>query len=338
MRLPAEWERQQAVLLSWPHENTDWKDILDEVTECFINIVLSILKYAHVIIVAPSAEIPRKMLEMRSSNKTDLSKIHYFSVATNDTWARDFGMICTIENDIVFANDFKFNGWGLKFPACFDNCINRAIFPKKTNAVYINRLNFVLEGGSIDVDGVKTLMTTTECLLSPNRNGEFCKREIERRLRGFFGIERVIWLEHGALEGDDTDSHIDTLARFLPEGMIAYSSCDRTSDSHYHELKLMEEELSLLNEYKLLALPIPNPIFDESGNRLPATYANFLIINRGVLVPVYGDSHYDKIAVSRLKNTLPDYDIIPIDCRALIKQHGSLHCVTMQIPEGVFDL
>lgn len=338
MRLPAEWEPQQAVLLSWPHENTDWSDMLEEVTECFINIVFSILKFADVIIVAPEVDLPQKTIELRSNNEIDLSKIHYYSVQTNDTWARDFGMICTIEDDIVYANDFKFNGWGLKFPACFDNCITRAVFPGNSNAHYVNRLNFVLEGGSIDVDGAETLMTTSECLLSLNRNGEFTKQDIENRLKQFFGSDRVIWLEHGALEGDDTDSHIDTLARFLPGGIIAYSSCDRTGDSHYNELKLMEEELRQYSEYRLLPLPIPNPIYDESGCRLPATYANFLIIDGGLLLPVYGDAYYDNIAISRLKEALPEYEVIPIDCRALIKQHGSLHCVTMQIPHGVFDL
>lgn len=338
-RLPAEWEQNKYVILSWPHEATDWAYMIDEVTHCFIQLTKSISKYAIPLIVAPDVSLVANTLR----GFVDIENLILVEIPTNDTWARDFGMLCTVNSKgDVRINDFKFNGWGLKFPACKDNLITLRMKEKGIfgpNSEYVNKLNFVLEGGSIDVDGEGTLMTTSNCLLSPNRNGASTKEEIEDELKSTFGCSRVLWVDHGDLEGDDTDSHIDTLARFLPNGGIAYTACDRPNDSHYEELKLMEEQLkefrSLKEEpYSLVELPIPEAIYDEEGFRLPATYANFLIINNAILMPVYGDEKYDKIAVERIKAAMPLYDIVTVDCRALIKQHGSLHCVTMQLPPG----
>ncbi len=338
-RLPAEWEPNEYVMLSWPHEASDWAYMLDEVIHCYIEISKAIVRYAHLIIVAPDVSLAANSLK----GFVDLDKVVFIEIPTNDTWARDFGMLCTVSaTGEVRINDFKFNGWGLKFASCEDNLITSRLVGKGLGgkkAEYANRLNFVLEGGSIDVDGEGTLMTTSHCLLSPNRNGASTKKEIEEVLKEAFGCGRVLWMDHGDLEGDDTDSHIDTLARFLPGNVIAYSACDRRDDSHYTELKLMEEELSKFTTlegkpYRIIGLPIPNAIYDESGARLPATYANFLLINGAVILPVYGDDKYDKIAVEKIKAAMPLYDIVTVDCRALIKQHGSLHCVTMQIPAG----
>lgn len=338
-RLPAEWEPNEYVMLSWPHKGTDWAYMLDEVTHCYVDISKAIMKHARLIIVAPDVSLAANTLK----GFVDTEKIVFVEIPTNDTWARDFGMLCTVaQNGNVHINDFKFNGWGLKFAACEDNLITRRMMEKgmKSNrSEYVNRLNFVLEGGSIDVDGTGSLMTTSNCLLSPNRNGESSKEEIETVLKDAFGCSRVLWLDHGDLEGDDTDSHIDTLARFLPGNVIAYTACDRKDDSHYQELKLMEEQLAGFcntdgQPYTLVPLPIPEAIYDEAGERLPATYANFLIINGAVLMPVYGDSKYDRIAEEALKAAMPEHDIVTVNCRALIKQHGSLHCVTMQVPSG----
>lgn len=338
-RLPAEWEPNEYVILSWPHAATDWAYMLDEVTHCFIQLSKTISKYAKLLIVAPDVSLVANQLKGFVNNEN----IIFAEMPTNDTWARDFGMICTVGSDgLIQVNDFKFNGWGLKFPACKDNLVTRGILEKGLlgdNTEYANRLNFVLEGGSIDVDDERTLMTTSNCLLSPNRNGASTKDEIEIILKKYLGCTRILWVDHGDLEGDDTDSHIDTLARFLPGHVIAYTACDRTEDIHYGELKLMEEQLRGFctidgNPYTLVDLPIPEAIYDEDGYRLPATYANFLIINRAVIIPVYGDTRYDKLAIEKIKAAMPLYDILTVDCRALIKQHGSLHCVTMQVPEG----
>lgn len=336
-RLPPEWAPNEYILLSWPHKDSDWAYMLDEVRLCFTQIVKSATRFAKVLIVAPDiSEVANELKDL-----VNMDRIRMVEMPTNDTWARDFGMICSVSEDgRVTINDFKFDGWGLKFASCHDNLITRHILDaglKSDDATYANRLGFVLEGGSIDIDEEGTLLTTSECLLSPNRNGDLSKSEIESRLKATLGCKRILWLDHGYLAGDDTDSHVDTLARFLPGKKIAYTACDRPDDEHYTELGKMEQQLKGFAEsegYNLVPLPIPDAIYDADRQRLPATYANFLIINNAVLLPVYGDSYYDELAISTLKEVLPHYDIVPINCLPLIQQHGSLHCVTMQIPHG----
>ena len=236
--------------------------------------------------------------------------------------------------------DFKFNGWGLKFASDKDNLITRrAVEAGALKGQYVNRLGFVLEGGSVESDGMGTLLTTSECLLSPNRNGQLNKVEIEEYLRSTFHLERVLWLDYGYLAGDDTDSHIDTLARFCSPDTIVYVQCTDRKDEHYEALHKMEEQLKTFRtlsgaSYRLLALPMVD-IIEVDGERLPATYANFLIMNDAVLYPIYNQPENDVCAKSVLQEAFPDYEIVGIDCRALIKQHGSLHCVTMQYPVGV---
>lgn len=333
-RLPAEWEVQDAVLIAWPHELTDWSYMLDEVRACFSDIAHAIVRYSKLIVVTPSIDEVRKYLDDIAPDR-----IIYAAISTNDTWARDFGAITTVDADGHYIyNDFKFNGWGLKFAANLDNMISRRLYDKGIfSAVYRNRLGFVLEGGSIESDGRGTILTTSQCLMSPNRNGDLSRGEIESYIKDAFGASRVLWLEHGALIGDDTDSHIDTLARLLPYDTIAYVSCDDPDDPHYDDLKKMEAEIAALRTaderpYNMIALPLPDPVYDSDGMRLPATYANFLILNNAVLLPVYGQPRKDLLAQQMLKIVFHDYDIVPIDCRALIQQHGSLHCVTMQFP------
>lgn len=334
--LPAEWDEQDAVLLAWPHELTDWSYMLDEVRVCYKNIAHAIVRHAHLIVVAPDCGPAREALKDIADDK-----VSFLTIDTNDTWARDFGAIITKSPDgKLRVNDFKFNGWGLKFAANLDNLVTRKMYETGVwNADYNNCLGFVLEGGSIESDGEGTLLTTSECLMSPNRNGDLSRNEIEAKLCATTGAKRVMWLDHGALEGDDTDSHIDTLARLAPENTIIYVGCDDKEDSHYGELKAMEQEVLALRRsdgmpYNCIALPLPDAIYDEDGERLPATYANFLIINDAVLMPVYGQKRKDELALQIMKIVFPEHEIIGIDCNALIKQHGSLHCVTMQFPKN----
>lgn len=339
--LPPEWRERTHVLMSWPHNHTDWAYMLDEVRSCFRSIVSAIAKHAPLIIITPDVS------EVKEFFKGSDIPLTLIQTPTNDTWARDFGMICTIDsNGAIRANDFKFNGWGLKFPANHDNLITKNIVESgllSHDVEYVNRLDFVLEGGSVDIDEDATLLTTSDCLLSPNRNGALSKQQIENRLRCYLGCKQILWVDHGGLEGDDTDSHIDTLARFLPGGIIACSSCDRPDDSHFYPLKAMVEQISGFispsgSPYKIIELPIPMPIYDEDGLRLPATYANFLIVNNALIVPVYGDSRYDSLSIERLKEALPQYHVETVECSALLKQHGSLHCMTMQIPQKTLNI
>lgn len=301
----AEWEPQSAVQLTWPHKDTDWAPILPEITAVYEEMKREIESRETVIVVD---DIPH-----------------------NDTWARDHGFITVEENGQLILLDFKFNGWGEKFAAELDNDINRQLYEQQlVKGIYESHLDFVLEGGSIESDGKGTIFTTTCCLMAPHRNQPLTQQEIEQQLKEWLGAERIVWINHGSLIGDDTDGHIDTLVRIAPNDTLLYIGAD---DEH-PDLLLMEQELQQLrtidgHPYRLLRLPMPRPIYDD-GERLPATYANYLVINDAVLVPTYNQPDLDQEAISTIGKAFPDREIIGIDCRAVIRQHGSLHCCTMQ--------
>lgn len=340
LRLPAEWEPCRAILVAWPHKDTDWAYMLDEVERCYDNMAVAISRFARLIVVAADAAYVRERLVCAGVSEAALTVVE---IKTNDTWTRDYGPISTVlehaESRTVVLNDFCFNGWGLKFAADRDNLVTRRLVFDDVlghDSRYRNELSFVLEGGSIDSDGNGTLLTTSRCLLSPNRNGALTRREINQYLKKALGLTKIHWLEHGALEGDDTDSHIDTLARLAPHDTIIYTGCENPADLHYDELAGMRAELRSLRTadgrpYNMVELPLPAPIYDEEGERLPATYANYLVVNGGVLVPAYGQPKTDTLATLLIASVYPDREVVQVDCRALIRQHGSLHCATMQI-------
>jgi agmatine/peptidylarginine deiminase len=331
--LPAEWYPQSGIQLTWAHDGTDWNYMLAEVQECFIHIAREIAKREHLLIVAPEPEKVKQSL-------LNLSNVSFLQCPTNDTWARDHGAITVLEDGFPVLLDFTFNGWGLKFASDKDNRItHQAVESGILKGGYENRLGFVLEGGSIESNGEGTLLTTSECLLSPNRNGQMRRTEIEEYLSSAFGLKQILWLDYGYLAGDDTDSHIDTLARFCSPDAIAYVKCTNPKDEHYEALLKMEEQLKSFRlpdgtPFRLVPLPMADKIID-GGERLPATYANFLIMNDAVLYPTYNQMKNDGEAKEVLQAAFPNREIIGIDCRALIKQHGSLHWVAMQYPVGV---
>jgi agmatine deiminase len=254
-------------------------------------------------------------------------------VPTNDTWARDSSVITVYEDGEPVLLDFTFTAWGGKFDARLDNEMS-----SRLAGIYdapMKQIDFILEGGAIESNGKGTLLITSECVFNPNRNTELSKEQSLEVLRKEFGVSNIISLEHGYLSGDDTDSHIDTLARFVDETTIVYLRCEQREDEHFLELKKMEEELKKLKDqdgkaFKLVPLPFTRPIYDEA-ERLPATYANFLILNKAVLLPVYNDPK-DQEALKVLQEVFPSRKVIPVECSTLIRQHGSLHCVTMQFP------
>lgn len=336
--LPAEWYPQSAIQLTWPHEDTDWAPILDEVIPCFVSIAREVIKHEKLLIVCVDEQAVREQL-----GEVDYSRILFREMETNDTWARDHGGISVFDEGVPCVYDFVFNGWGMKFAANYDNLITRNLFAQGTfsdSVLPVNMQPFVLEGGSIESDGKGTLLTTVECLASVNRNEYLQKEELENYLKEVFGFERILWLENGYLAGDDTDSHVDTLARFCSEDTIAYVQCTEPDDEHFDELQAMEQELQAFTRangepYRLIALPMADKV-EWEGERLPATYANFLIMNGAVLLPFY-QSPKDAVAKAALQEAFPDREIVGIDCLPLIKQHGSLHCVTMQYPEGFID-
>jgi agmatine/peptidylarginine deiminase len=241
---------------------------------------------------------------------------------------------------VISHLNFKFNGWGEKYNHDLDNALNHKLANTKPfKGKSHHDIDFILEGGSIESDGLGTILTTRQCLLNPNRNKGLSQQDIEQQLATHLGAKRVLWIDQPHLPGDDTDAHIDTLARFCSANSIAYTSCDDEHAPLYEHLKDMEMQLQVLRTqaaepYHLVPLPLPKTIVDEEGKQLPANYSNFLIINHAVLVPVYGDAN-DAIALERLGNVFPSHHIIAIPCRPLVHQYGSLHCMTMQFPEGV---
>lgn len=333
VRLPAEWEPQSFLQLTFPHAGSDWDYLLEEASACFVDIINAAACKQPVLVVCNDI----KRVQSYFSNTTN---IFFDETPSNDTWARDHGGITILKEGKAIVQDYIFNGWGKKFEACLDNQITPTLFQKNIlENCELKSFDFVLEGGSIESDGKGTILTTTECLLEKNRNPQYSQAEIENILKQNFGAEKILWLDHGYLAGDDTDSHIDTLARLCNENTIAYVGCRNPKDEHYEPLRQMKKQLQQFTNsegkpYKLVELPFPDACFDKDGNRLPATYANFTIINGAVLVPVYGLPQ-DQMALEILKECFPEREIIPVNCRVLIEQHGSLHCVTMQYPEQV---
>ena len=316
----AEWEPQSMVQLTWPHKNTDWAPILPEITSVYEEMAREIAKRESLLIVAPEGFPVPKAFNVQRSTFT-----------SNDTWARDHGFISVEDNGNLILLDFCFNGWGEKFEAAFDNAINRHLYEQGlVRGTYEDHLDFVLEGGSIESDGKGTVFTTTCCLMAPHRNQSLTQAQIEDRLKQYLGAERIVWINHGSLIGDDTDGHIDTLVRICPDDTLLYIG----ADADHPDLLAMEEELRTLRTidgrpYRLLQLPLPRPIYD-GDDRLPATYANYLVINGAVLVPTYAQPDLDAEALRTIALAYPDREIVPIDCRPVIRQHGSLHCCTMQ--------
>ena len=343
MRLPAEWEKQAGVQLTWPDETTPWYE-LEKVQECYVDIAAAVLRHEELLVVTSDPDAARARMEEIARERAvslDTDRIRFVRCEINDTWARDHGGISVHgDNGEKYIFDFVFNGWGLKFASDKDNQITKNIFFGNAFAedvLCVDMRPFVLEGGSIDTDGCGTLMATSECLCSKNRNEYLDREEIEGELRSAFGLERVLWLDHGSIAGDDTDSHVDILARFCSPDTIAYTQCTDPDDENYESLRAMEEQLRSFRtadgrRYNLVPLPLPDAMFLDDY-RLPGSYANFLIVNGAVLVPGTG-SPKDEVARRALSEVFPDREVVVIDCRALLSGHGGLHCVTMQFPEG----
>lgn len=334
-RFIAEWEKHGAVMLSWPHSLTDWNYMLDEIRACYREIISAIVAAGeYVILIGPEKELAREEFP------DGVCKIF---LDTNDTWIRDYGPL-TISSDRGFKLlDFRFNGWGLKFAANFDNQINRKLGEMKVySQMPVCYKDFVFEGGSIESDGKGTLLTTEYCLMAPNRNEPMTRQEVEDTILQRLNGRKLLWITNGGLLGDDTDGHVDTLCRLAPGNSIVYIGCQNPDDEHFKSLQAMAAELREFTNadgdpFNLVELPLPDPIYDEDGLRLPATYANYLVLEHAVLLPVYNQPMNDRLAAEMLRIVYPERKIVCIDCQALVQQHGSLHCATMQIPSSVIS-
>lgn len=365
-RLPAESEESRYIQFTLPHADTDWANDLDAALAVFVNCASVIAESGQeVILVCKSIASAQALFP-----KSLFPKFIFIEADSNDSWVRDHGGITIIENEKKVILDFQFNGWGQKYPYQKDNLITQKVydsFLKKEGYVlervqfkmslslspplnplkreeppaqhfeshFLENTDFVLEGGSIESNGAGTLLTTTTCLLHPKRNPHLNKKEIESHLKHIFGLKQVLWLENAWLEGDDTDGHIDMLARFADENTILYVKCDNPNDKHFKSMQAMEAELQAFrntdNEpFKLIPLPWPDAIYDEEENRLPASYANFLITNHLVLVPQYRLPQ-DEDALQVIQACFPRRKAVGIDALPLIRQHGAVHCVSMQV-------
>lgn len=342
IRLPAEWEPQSAILLTWPHLDTDWQSMLNEIEHTYLDIVETLSNYTPIVIAVPPSQLDDLEQKLARNFNHKPFRVKCYGASSNDVWARDHGPIAIENNRIIRLLDFTFNGWGNKFSADYDNQITQTLHRQGAfGTTPLTAQNIVLEGGAIDSDGKGCLLTTRQCLCHPNRNPNMSQADIEQYLKRHLGVEKILWLEHGYLAGDDTDSHVDTLARFAPNDTIVYVSCNEPKDEHFLALKNMREQLQTFTNcnnqaFKLIALPWPAPKFADDGHRLPATYANYLITNNAVLVPTYQDKN-DALALEQIAKAYPDRTIEGLDCSNLIQQHGSLHCITMQIPKLASD-
>lgn len=334
--LPPEWAPQSAVMLTWPRRDGDFARHFEAVEQNFLAIAVAIARHEnlHVNVAHDAPGLAARLVAAGVPNE----RLRVYAMPNDDVWARDHGPITVLRDGKLLHLDFTFNGWGGKFPAARDNALTGRLITAGAWQAPVEAVDFVLEGGAIEVDGQGTLLTTERCLLAPTRNPSLDKAAIEQLLKDRLGVSRILWLKHGDLLGDDTDGHIDTIARFCDAETIAYQGCEDRDDPHYADLAAMAAELAALRTaagkpYKLVPLPLPAALHDpDDGRRLPAGYANFLIINGAVLVPVYGDKVNDAVALERLRPCFPGREVVPIECAALIHQYGSLHCVTMQIP------
>jgi agmatine/peptidylarginine deiminase len=338
-RFPAEWEKQDAVLIAWPHETGDFQNRLTAVETSYRFIAETISRFQRLIIVCRDDVHQQHIAEQLATAEN----ITFIQARVNDIWVRDTVFLTVESEGEKLLLNFRFNGWGDKYPHQYDNALNQRLLaaPLFEHANF-KTIDFILEGGSVESDGTGSILTTRQCLLNPNRNRWSTQHDIEKQLEKHFGAKRVLWLDQENLSGDDTDAHIDTLARFCSEDTIAYTSCINPNDKHYDSLKNMAAQLHELRtqsgkHYQLIPLPMPAPIYDEEGLRLPANYANFLVINAAVMVPSYDDP-MDDIAQQRLAGVFPDREIIATPCKPLVHQYGSLHCMTMQFPAGALRL
>jgi agmatine/peptidylarginine deiminase len=338
LRLPAEWEPQSAVLIAWPHAGTDWAERLAGVETTYVALAAAVTRFQPLVVVAADADVRAHAETLLRTATVDLARIRFVELPYDDTWLRDSGPVTLKGGDGGFQlTDFRFTGWGGKFGAERDDAliaglVRAGVFGQAAH----RRIDWALEGGGIESDGDGTVLTTWKCL--HQRHPEQSREAMDAILRDSLHAARILWLDHGYLEGDDTDAHIDTLARFAPGGRIVFQACDDAGDPHHAELQRMAAELAALRTadgrpYRLHPLPWAKPILDE-GRRLAASYANYLVINGAVLVPAYGDAADDE-AARIIGAAHPGREVVQVPCRPLIWQNGSLHCITMQLPAGL---
>jgi len=335
-RLPAEWEAQAGVIIAWPHAGTDWAPRLAQIESAYVALATAIARFEPVLICVADAAVRARATGLLTAAGVDAARVRFVEAAYDDTWLRDSGPLTLSDGSGFELVDFRFTGWGGKFEGGRDDRLIEALLARGVfRSARHRRIDWALEGGAIESDGNGTLLTTWRCL--HQRHPQMSREEMDAQLLDAFGASRVLWLQYGYLEGDDTDAHIDTLARFAPDDAIVFQTCDDPADPHYDELARMHEEIARLRTvdgqpYRLFPLPWARAIVDE-GRRLASSYANYLVVNDAVLMPAYGGAT-DAEAAKVIAAAHPGRQIVPVDARALIWQNGSVHCLTMQVPAG----
>ena len=332
-RLPAEWEKQSAVQLTWPHDKDIWQEDFPKIINLFVSLSKIMISHTRLIIICLKATDIKYYF-----TEKEKKRIFFIEAKSNDIWTRDHGFISLKAKQNIFLLNFIFNGWGLKFVANHDNLLNLKL---KQSSIFSEKVSFkdvslVFEGGSIDSNGNGEALTTSTCIFSLNRNEYIPKANLIKNLKDTFNLSKLHLLDHGHLQGDDTDSHIDMLARFVNENTIVHAVCNDKNDNHYESLQKMKVELEEISnskgqKYNLIGIPIGKVIKEDA--RLPASYINFLLINGAVLVPQYNVPE-DKIAIEIFSKLFKNRIVIPFNCTLLIRQGGSLHCATMNFYEG----
>ncbi|HZS54889.1 MAG TPA: agmatine deiminase family protein [Bryobacteraceae bacterium] len=340
LRMPAEWEPHEATWLAWPHEITDWPGKFAPIPWVYGEIVRHLSRVEKVRILISDVDAQQKARRILTKCGAQMEAVEFWHIPTDRSWTRDFCpiFVCGANGERVILN-WRFNGWAKYDNSARDNAVTEAIAPRlglQMRTPTWNNQRVVLEGGSIDVNGAGTILTTQECLLSPiqARNPGLTRSDMEGIFAQFLGARHTLWLNHG-IAGDDTHGHVDDLARFTGAHTVVIASEANQSDVNY---ELLRENVALLREMRdqdgkplrVETLPMPQPVFFD-GQRLPASYANFYIANRLVLVPTFNDPN-DRVALNKLAELFPDRQIIGIAATDLVLGLGTLHCMTQQQP------
>ena len=333
--MPAEWEPHEATWISWPHpDGASFPSAYDRVVPVFVDMVKALIESEIVRINVRDTAQETKVRTLLGDSPPE--RIEYFQVPTNEPWCRDHGPIFLKrkENPRIAAVNFGFNAWGYKLSPFEDDDAAATLMAKKIGIPVFDFGEFILEGGSIEVNGQGTVLTTESCLLNPNRNPDLSREQIEANLRNALGVTQILWLGDG-IEGDDTDGHIDDITRFVSPNTVVTVVEEDEDDPNYEPLELNLQRLRTMRlsngtPLRVLKLPMPSRIVRD-GQPLPASYANFYVGNTVVLLPAYHDTN-DAWAASVLKEAFPHRRIVPIDCRELIWGLGAFHCLTQQQP------
>lgn len=334
---PAEWSQQEAVILSWPHNERTWPVQLDAVQNTYLQIIKELAGLQRIWLLVGSASVAHNVKELCAAQKIPHSHVEFLEFQTDDAWVRDYGPLFVFDEEkMPHILKWQFNGWGEKYDErgyVFDNLIPHKI--SQFCQVPVVEFDFILEGGSLDSNGCGTILTSKSCLLNHNRNAQFSMQEIETVVKKCFGATNLVWVDDGVV-GDDTDGHIDDVARFIDPQTIVCVSEEDPQDENYLILQDVHRKLAESTDqngkpFIIKALPMPDPVFFE-GQRLPASYANFLITNHKILVPTYRCPKKDEAALALLQQCFPARQVVGIDCTDIVYGLGAIHCLSQQVP------